>query len=187
MNMYYMKLRIIISCVKTREYCRKISSQQSMCPCVLIPTAVNHIGHVAELHWKCENGHSVSWTSSSIMGKDFSLKYNVLLAQLCSGMTPTQYQKFSEFLDVDTVRRHFRNNTDITLSNVIGLVTRQSVGNALAEEVATSGEDGISIMRDTIVGKIVTTPTMLPLVATHTTSSMYNISLKTRGNLHSWM
>ena len=54
------------------ELAEKISSHQSMCPCVLIPTAVSYIGHVAELHWKCENGHSVSWTSSSIMGKNFS-------------------------------------------------------------------------------------------------------------------
>ena len=91
----------------------------------------------------------MNWISSSELGKNFSVNYSSYLGQLCSGMTAFQYERFCEFVDIGTVTKHFRQTAAVTVSNVIGLITRQSVQNALVEEIVTSGEDGISVMIDT--------------------------------------
>ena len=90
----------------------------------------------------------MNWTSSDELGKNFSVNYSSYLGQLCSGMSASQYERFCEFVDIGTVTQHFRDSAAITVSNVIGLITRQSVQNALAEEISTSGVDDISIMTD---------------------------------------
>ena len=64
-------------------------------------------------------------------------------------MSASQYERFCEFLDIGTVTQHFCDSPTITVGNVIGLITRQSVQNALAKEISISGKDGISIMTDT--------------------------------------
>ncbi|MEW8544680.1 MAG: hypothetical protein AB2693_14230 [Candidatus Thiodiazotropha sp.] len=130
------------------ELVEKICSHQQICSEVLIPTLLDHTGHVAEINWQCEKGHNLTWTSSKELGKNFSVNYSAYLGQLCSGMAASQYERFCDFLDIGVATKHFRQKTAITMSNVIGLVTRQSVQNALVEEVASSSENKISIMTD---------------------------------------
>ena len=138
-------------CENTRLFklVEDICSHQRICDSVFVPKALDQNVHTAVINWQCKNnGHVVNWTSSDELGKNFSVNYSSYLEQLCSGMSASQYERFCEFAEIGTVTQHFRDSAAITVSNVIGLITRQSVQNSLAEEISTSGEDGISIMTD---------------------------------------
>ena len=115
--------------------------------------ALDQNAHTAVINLQCENRHVMNLTISDELGKNFSVNYSSYLGQLCSGMSASQYERFCEFVEIGTVTQHFLDSAAITVFNVIGFITKQSVQNALAEEIAnpgisTSGEDGISIMTD---------------------------------------
>ena len=57
-----------------------VTIHQRNCHHDLHPKTVTHSGHVAEIVWSCEIGHSANWESSSVLGKQYTVNYRVMLA-----------------------------------------------------------------------------------------------------------
>lgn len=133
------------------ELADSISKHGQRCDQTLNPVTLTHSGHVAQLEWHCQNGHLISWNSSSTTGSQYTVNYRIMLAYLCSGMNQIQYERFSEFSNTGTLTEHFRVQSALTFSAVIAVVARESIQFALFDEIQISKEnkeDGISIMTD---------------------------------------
>jgi hypothetical protein len=128
-----------------------ITFHQSICDQLLHPTETSQNGHVAQLLLKCSIGHHVRWASSSTMGNNFSVNYKLLVAYICSGITPIEYQRISDFADIGQPTQYFRNKTIVTISEIVNVLTDESMQGAVFDEkeaAKTRNMDGISIMTD---------------------------------------
>lgn len=124
---------------------------QRNCDCNLLPVSLDHIGHVVDVKWICDQGHNLKWASSSQLGNHHNVNYKMMSAYLCSGMTQVQYERLSEFADFGIMSEHFRNKSAVTFSAIIEVLAKESVHFALFDECQISKEkkeDGITIMTD---------------------------------------
>lgn len=128
-----------------------VCRHQRNCQMDLLPSSLNHCGHVVDVKWNCHNGHSLHWQSSSVLGQNYTINYRVMMAYLCSGMNQIAYERFSEFADIGILSEYFRTKSSTQFSAIISVIARESVQFALFDEVQMAkdkGESGITIMRD---------------------------------------
>lgn len=119
------------------------------CKSALQINDITYHGHVADAKLQCDNGHIIHWTSSSKLGTHYTVNYRMMLGYLCSGITPIQYERFSNFSDIGILTQYFLSTVIITFAAAIDLLARQSVIRAIEEEKRKSKtEPGITIMTD---------------------------------------
>ena len=107
------------------------------------------IGHVCVIVFTCPAGHTVRWSSSEKMGSNYVVNYKMMQAYLCSGITPIQYERLSDFADYGMLSPRFRSQAQLPLSAIISFMKRASVFQARAEEMRLTGNGKkISIMTD---------------------------------------
>ncbi|MEW8546818.1 MAG: hypothetical protein AB2693_25165 [Candidatus Thiodiazotropha sp.] len=133
------------------ELVRRVCQHQQNCNGNLVPTEINHHGHVAGITWNCSNGHILKWESSSVLGKNYTVNYRTMLAYLCSGMNQIEYDRFCDFSQYGILTDYFRIQAVFTFSAIISVLAKESIYYALLDEIDESKdkkEDGISIMTD---------------------------------------
>lgn len=125
-----------------------VAHHQMTCRHLLMPREVSQNGHVIIVTFACQDGHTLHWSSSEAIGNQYEVNYRIMLAYLCSGITPVQYERFADFADVGKLTEHFRAKFLIVMHPTMELLKRQSIYQARAEEMALSGCNTITIMTD---------------------------------------
>jgi hypothetical protein len=130
---------------------RDITVHNTYCGHALHLAETSQNGHVAQVVLQCNAGHHVRWASSSTLGNNFSVNYKLILAYICSGISPIEYQRIATFADIGQPTLYFRNKTITTLSEIVNILTDESMQGAVFDEKQAAKDrssNGISIMTD---------------------------------------
>lgn len=110
--------------------------------------SLQHDGHVLLVHLVCAHNHNLQWASSSAMGSSYTVNMRMMLAYMCSGVKPVEYDRISDFADFGKVTDHYLEKFLVTMGAITECLKKQSVFRARAEESSSSADETISIMTD---------------------------------------
>lgn len=138
-------------CSSIAQLIDTISQHSSTCVTPYSVKSWTHSGHVLSVDMECAKKHSLQWSSSSTIDserKEFEVNHRVMLSYLASGMTPIQYERFSDFSRFGLLSDLFRRRNMVTFSAISENLRKQSIFGARAQESSLSPDGAISIMTD---------------------------------------
>jgi hypothetical protein len=106
-------------------------------------------GHVGKFLLKGSR-QFLFWNSSPTLREDFVINYKMVHAYLCSGMTPVQYERLSNFAGIGLPTQVFRERAVSSYAIAVQHQRDKSIDMATKEETDTTdnGNKGLVIMTD---------------------------------------
>lgn len=107
-------------------------------------------GQVASLTLSDYQNGCFVWSSSVSLSSNFELNYKSIHAYLSSGMLPTQYEKFCQFLGIGTSSNYFRDKAIGFYGTATNAVFDQCIASAIEEEkeLTDRPDDKVAILTD---------------------------------------
>ena len=120
-----------------------IQDHSIVCDHALVCKQMKHNGHVVEFIFTCGAEHNVTWQTSSKLGNNYLVNYKFLMAYLCSGILPVQYQRFADFGQIGVLTDHFLKTRLVMMAAIITLLAKESMTKARGKEIMLSQNAGL--------------------------------------------